>query len=241
MIQRLLAHFATMAAATNAPAWAYDKTQVMLKLDGDEKVEEQTEKLYRVRIIHGVPFSRLVKVAGHDLTPAEIEKQNQREAAFEKGLSGRDPKKALAERQAFVTNDVIERFQFTALRRETRSGRQTVVVSFEGNPDKAGGTFQDRLLSLMAGTCWVDEETADLAKLDVHLTKGLSLGMLGILGTIRNCQMEMESKPMSDGVWLPAKTEMTVSARMLLSSMRFKMEETSANYTLESAAKTASP
>ena len=238
VIQRMLVHSAALAAATNAPAWAYDKTQVMSQLDGDAKVKERTEKLYRVRIIQGVPFSRLVKVGGRELTEADIEKESQHEAAFEKGFSGRDPKKAVAKHEALITKDMMDLFQCTVLRREAIHGHQTVVVSFEGKPGKGGGGIQERMLSRMAGTLWVDEETADMARVEVHLTKGFSLGILGVLGTIKDCQMNLESKPMTDGTWLPEKTVLSVSGRMLLSSMRFKMEETSANYTLEPATPT---
>jgi hypothetical protein len=241
VIQHMLTHSAALAAATNAPAWAYDKAQVMFKLDGDARVEERTEKLYRVQIVQGVPFSRLVKVEGRELTEAEIEKENRREAAFEKRLSGRDPKKAVAEHQAMLTQDMVERFQFRVLRREAVHGHQTVVVSFEGKPGKGGGSMEDRLLSRMAGTLWVDEETTDMARLEVRLTKGFSLGMLGMLGAIKDCQMDLESTPMTDGTWLPEKTVLLLSARMFLSSVRFKMEETSANFTLEPATKTTQP
>ena len=240
VIQQMLGRSAAVAVATNAPTWAYDKAQVTFKLDGDAKVEERTEKLYRVRIIQGVPFSRLVKVQGRELKESEIEKENQREAAFEKGFSGRDPKKAVAKHEAMITKDMMDRFEFNVLRREAVNGRQTVVVSFQGSPSK-GSSIQDRLLSRLAGTLWLDEETADVARLEVHLTEAFSLGLLGVLGTIRDCHMELESKPMTDGTWLPEKTVLSLSGRMFLSSMRFKMEETSANFTLESPAKNIRP
>jgi hypothetical protein len=46
---------------------------------------------------------------------------------------------------------------------------------------------------------------------------------------------------MTDGTWLPEKTKLSLSARMFLSSVRFQMEETSANYTLESVPNTVLP
>jgi len=238
VIGRLLERSSAMAAATNAPAWAYDKLTVMEKLDGDAKVEERTEKLYRVQIINGVPISRLVKIAGRDLNEAELAKQNQREASFQKQLSGRDPKKAVSRRESFVTKDVIERFEYTSLRREAVQGRQTVVLGFAPKSGKDSGSFQERLFNRMEGTLWVDEATGDVARLEVHLTKGFSLGVLGVLGSIKECRMNLESKPMVDGTWLPEKTTMSISARMLLTSVRFHMEETSTNFVLEKVTET---
>ncbi len=235
MIQRVMDHSAALAAATNAPAWAYDKRTVMEKLDGDAKVEERTEKLYRVQIIRGVPFSRLIKQEGRELTEAEIQKENQREAAFQKRLSGRDPKKAVAQREALVTKDLVERYQYQSLRRELIHGRQTVVVSFAAKPGKSDDSIQDRVLNRLSGTVWVDEATADVARLEVRLTKGFSMGLFGVLGSIKDCRMDLASRPMTDGTWLPEKTKVSMSARMLLSNVRFQMEETSSNYALEPA------
>lgn len=53
--------------------------------------------------------------------------------------------------------------------------------------------------------------------------------------------MELASKPMTDGAWLPEKSSMSISARVLLSKVRFQMEETSFNFTLETAAKSTRP
>jgi hypothetical protein len=241
MIQKLLERSTALAAATNAPAWAYDKRTVMEKLGGDAKVEERTEKLYRVQIINGVPFSRLVQVAGRDLNEAELKKQNQREAAFQKQLSGRDPKKAVSQRESFVTKEIIERYDYKTLRREAVQGRQTVVVSFEPKSGKDSGSIQDRLFNRMEGMLWVDETTGDVARLEVHLTKGFSLGVMGVLGSIKECRMNLESKPMTDGTWLPEKTVFSMSARMFLSNVRFQSEETSSNFTLEPAHEPALP
>jgi hypothetical protein len=241
VIQRVLERSATLAARTNAPVWAYDKLQVMLKLDSDAKVEERTEKLYRVRIIQGVPFSRLIEVAGRELTEAELEQENEHEAAFQQGLSGRNPKKAVREHEALIITNIMDHFQFRVLSREAIQARQTLVLTFEAKPGKNDSSLQDRLLSRMVGTLWVDEETADVARLDVRLAKPFSLGVLGMLATIKECRMELLSKPMSDGTWLPEKTTLSLSARMLLSGMHMKMEETSSNFNLEPATDTTRP
>ena len=241
VIRRMMDRSAALAAATNAPAWAYDKRMLVEKLDGDARVEERTEKLYRVRIIRGVPFSRLVGLSGRDLTEAELRRENEREASFQKQLSGRDPKKAVRQREAFITKDMIDRFEYKVLRRETVRGRQTLLVSFEPRPGRDGGSFQDRLLSRLAGMFWVDEEMGDVARLQVRLTEGFSMGWLGVLGSIKECRMNLESKPMPDGTWLPEKTTMAISARMFLSSVRFRMEETSSNFKLEAATEPDQP
>lgn len=233
VVKRLQARSAALAATTNAPAWAYDKQTVMEQLDGNLKVEDREEKLFRVRMIQGVPFSRLVKVEGRDLTEAEIKKENQRETAFQKRISGRDPKAAVDDGEALITEDLVSRFTYKVLRRETIHDRPTLAVSFTAKPGQTDDKLHDRLLNRLAGTFWVDEATADVARLEVRLTKGFSMGVLGVLGALKDCRMDMASRPMSDGTWLPERTQVSVSARMLLSGVQFRMEEKSSNYLLE--------
>jgi hypothetical protein len=74
-----------------------------------------------------------------------------------------------------------------------------------------------------------------VAQLEAHLTKGLSIGVWGVLGAIKDCRVALVSTPMTDGTWLPEKMMMSASARMFLSNVRFQMEQTSSNFTLEPA------
>lgn len=235
MIRRVMDRFAAKAAATNGPVWAFDKLEVTEELDSNAKVKERTEKEYRTRMIHGIPDSRLVKMGGRKLTGAEIKKENEKEAAFQKDLGGHDSKKAAKQHEEFDFKDVIARFEWNALRRESVHGRQTLVVTFQHKPGKDNGSIEERLLNRLAGTLWVDETTGEVAQLEAHLTKGLSIGVWGVLGAIKDCRVALVSTPMTDGTWLPEKMMMSASARMFLSNVRFQMEQTSSNFTLEPA------
>jgi hypothetical protein len=237
VFQRLLDRFASNAAATNVPVWACDKLEVSEELDSDAKVKERTEKLYRTEIVQGMPVSRLVKKNGRNLTEAEIKKEEKQDAELQKELGGHDSKKGGKEHEPFNPKEMAERFECNALRREAVHGRQTVVVSFQAKPGKDSGGIEERMLSRLAGTLWVDEATGELARLEVHLTKELSMGVFGVLGCIKDCRIDLESTPMTDGTWQPEKASFSVSARMFLSSVRFHMEQTSSNYTLEPAPK----
>jgi len=239
MIRRVLDRFAAKAAATNAPVWAYDKLEVMEELDSNARVKERTEKDYRTQMVQGIPDSRLVRMGGRELTEAQIKKETEREAAFQIDLGGHDSKKAGTKHEAFNPEDVIARFEWNALRRESVHGRQTVVVSFQRRPGKDNGSIEDRLLNRLAGMFWVDEATGEVARLEAHLTKGLSIGVWGLLGAIKDCRIELVSTPMTDGTWLPEKMRVSASARMFLSNVRFQMEQTSSNFTLEPAPKSA--
>ncbi len=240
LIQRVLSHATNQVVGTNQPVWTYDKTQVTEKLDDDGKVDEREEKFYRVQIIHGVPFSRLVRVGGRDLTKEELEKEDEREQEMQKGLSGRDPKKSVDDQEALITTNIADLFEYKVLRREEVHGHPAIVVSFEAKPGKAK-SLADRLMRAMAGTVWVDEQTADIARLEVRLNKAVSFGFLAMLGSIKEFHMDMLSTPMTDGTWLPEKTELSFAARIFVSGIRMKMVETSTNFVAKPASEASPP
>jgi hypothetical protein len=234
IIQRMLDRSAELAKCTETNHWTYDKKTLSEELDSDGKVEKKKEKLYRVKIIKGVPFSRLVKISGRDLTEAELKKENQREAEFRKKISGRDPE-AMSEREdPLIEKELVERYRFEVVQRETVKSRDTIQVKFGPKPGKLEEkTVQDRILNRMAGTLWIDEATGEVAKLNVGLTKGFSLGVFGMLGSVKDCQVSLSSKAMPDGAWVPESTDIRITARMLLSAARYHVREECSNYRLE--------
>jgi hypothetical protein len=169
------------------------------------------------------------------LKKEELLKENQKEDQFQKKVSGRDAKKSVAKREALINTDLAKRFQFTTMRREMTQEHPTVVIHFEAKPGQENNSIPDQVIRRMEGTLWVDEATADVARIDVRLTKSFSVGLFGMLGTIKDCRLELYSKPMTNGVWLPEKSNFSMSARILLKSLRFRMEETSTNFVLEPA------
>src|SRR4051794_2154394 len=105
-VMRRFVDRANAVAQSNAAVhYSCDKRSITQELDSADKPLKTTEKLYAVTLIGGLPFQRLVKVKGRDLTPAEIEKENQRETAFRQKLSGVDLKKKTATKEGVVTQE----------------------------------------------------------------------------------------------------------------------------------------
>jgi len=241
VIQRVMERSATKAKDTNVPVWAYDKRSVKKQLDGNAKVLESEERLFHVRMVQGVPIQKLVKIEGRELTKTQLKEENRNEDAFRERVSGRDARKTVVNREALIDSNLISRFQFTTQRREMLRERPTLVVGFEAKPGKDADSIPEQLMRRMTGTLWVDESTAEVAQLDVSLSKPLSLGAFGMLGTIRDCRLALHSTRMPDGTWVPHESAMSFSARFLLKNIRFLMEETSTNYSLEAAPPPAAP
>jgi hypothetical protein len=231
VVNAMLERSAKVAGNEKSQTWAYDKVSVTDQLDDDGKVTSTTEKLHRVRVFRGVPFSRLVKIQGQPLSPADLRKEDKREAEFRKRISGRDPGQVASRKEPLIVKDLVDRYQFEVKKRELIDGRPTLQVVFAVDPEKlVEKNLQDRILNRLAGTVWVDETTSEVARLQVHLTKGFSVGLLGILGSLSECRFNLTRKPMPDGTWLPHLQETQITARKLSSPVHFQVKAESTNF-----------
>jgi len=236
VVAAMLERSAEVAGEENSQTWAYDKVSVTDQLGDDGKVTSTTEKLHRVRVFRGVPFSRLVKIQGQPLSPADLRKEDKREAEFRKRISGRDPGQVANNKEPLILKELVDRYEFQVKKRELIDGRPTLQVAFAVKPEKqAEKNIQDRILNRLAGTVWVDEATSEVARLNVHLTRGFSLGILGILGSLSECRFNLTRKPMSDGTWLPHLQETQITARKLSTSVHFRVKEQCSSFQPEPA------
>ncbi len=236
VVERMLNRSVQVANAEHSEVWVYDRTSVMEELDDDGRGVETTEKLHRVKVFRGVPFSRLVKVRGQPLSEAELRKEDKREADFQKRVSGRDPNGVARRKEPMIKKDLMDRYRFEVKKRVSLAGRPTLQLAFAVKPERQAEkekNIQDRILNRLAGTVWVDEDSAEVARLEVRLTKGFSLGVLGILGSLTECRFSLSRQPMEDGAWLPLLQETHVTARKLSSSIHFQVKEQSSGFRLE--------
>jgi hypothetical protein len=234
VVSSMLERSAKVAAAEEPQVWAYEKVSVTDQLGGDGKVTSTVEKLHYVKVYRGVPFSRLVKIQGKPLSPAELRKEDKREAEFRQRISGRDPEQVARRKEPLIMKELVDRYQFHVKKREMINGRPTLEVVFAVNPEKqVEKNLQDRILNRLAGTVWVDEASSEVARLSVSLTKGLSVGLLGILGALTECRFDLTRKPMPDGTWLPSSQETRITARKLTTPVHFRVREESSNFRAE--------
>jgi hypothetical protein len=236
VVSAMLERSAMVAGDEKSQPWAYDKVSVTDQLGDDGNVTSTVEKIHRVRVYRGVPFSRLVKIQGQPLSPAELRKEDKREAEFRKRISGRDPGQVASKKEPLIMKDLVDRYRFEVRKRELIDGRPTLQVVFAIDPEKlVEKSLQDRILNRLAGTVWVDEATSEVARLDVYLTRSFSLGILGILGSLSECRFNLTRKPMPDGTWLPHLQETQITARKLSTSVHFRVKERCSNFQPEPA------
>jgi hypothetical protein len=230
VMARVVARSAEIAKAGATEKYSYEKRSVLEELDSRGQAIRSTEKLYQVELVGGWPFSRLVKVQGRELSPEQLRAEEERERAFRNKLAGRDLGKAPGKREAWVRPEIVSRYEFTYLSNDVRQVRETVVLQFKRKATNPETTAQDRIYNRLQGRVWVDAAEAEIVRLQVELTEELSLGFLGFLGSLSQCDLNLERNRMADGVWVNAKHTLLIVGRKLLSPMRFRTTEESSGF-----------
>jgi len=134
-------------------------------------------------------------------------------------------------RQTWLTTNLLARYEFKVEDRVSLSNRPTLLLTFRPKDGKLPDEqAQDRLLNLMAGQVWVDEQDADAAKVSIGLIDTLSLGWFGWLGSLSKCDLTLERKRMPDGVWANARQSLEIQFRKVASTKRFRITEVSSGY-----------
>jgi hypothetical protein len=233
LLHRVIERARAVAQAGETNLYTYDKKSVTEELDEEERVVKSTEKLYRVELIGGLPFPRLVKIQGRDLSAKELEKENQREKAFRERVSRVDMNKKARRKEGLATPELIERFDFRVVRREEIEGRATLMMTFTPRTQAPDKTMEDKIFGRVFGTVWVDEQEAEVTKLDAGVRGPVPLGWFGAVGSLHKFQATLERARMPDGVWVNRKSSFWIAARKLLSTLRTRTTEVSNGFKKE--------
>jgi hypothetical protein len=233
LVYRVIERAQLVAETDRTNRYTYDKRSMMVELDDRERVVKSTEKLYKVVLIGGLPFPRLVKIQGRDLTPQQLERENNRETAFRQRITQIDLNKKAEKKEGLATEELANRFDFKITRREMIEGRATLIVTFAPKSDAREKSMEEKIFKHLSGIMWVDEAEAELVKLDANVTGPVPLGWFGAIGSLTKLHAVIERSRMPDGVWVNRKSTFLLIARRLWTAMRFKTTEESSGFRRE--------
>jgi hypothetical protein len=226
--RRMLEHAQTVAEAEHGPQYTYEKRSLLEQVDGAGQAVTLEEKLYQVRLIRGLPFNRLIKTQGRELTPEESKREDAREERFQQKFVSADRRKMAARKQALVTPELLARYEFAVKERVVLSNRPTLVVTFKPrDEDVPARSVEDKILNRLTGTLWIDEAEADTARVQANLVDSVTLGWFGWLGSLTRCDLSLARQRMPDGVWINDQMTLFIQCRRLITSQRFRLTEES--------------
>jgi hypothetical protein len=229
--RRMLEHAQAVAETEQGPQYTYEKRSVLEELNSAGRALTSEEKIYEVRLIRGLPFNRLVRIQGRALTPEESKREDAREEKFQQKFVSADRRKIAARKEALVTPELLNRYDFVVKQRVAISNRPTLVVTFQPKAgDLPSRSVEDKILNRLAGTLWIDEAEADTARVQANLVEPLSMGWFGWIGSLTRCDMSLVRQRMPDGVWVNSRMALFIQCRKLISTQLFRFTEESRGF-----------
>ena len=101
-----------VARADEGPRYTYEKRSLLERLDVDWRPVSSEEKIYQVTLIGGLPFNRLVKVQGRELSAEELKQEDAREERFRQRIISGDRRELVARKEALVTPELLDHYDF---------------------------------------------------------------------------------------------------------------------------------
>ena len=230
VMEKVIERSQEVSRADEANQYSYQKRSIEEELDATGKATKKTEEIYEVIPIEGMPFERLVKVQGRELTEKELKEQNRKEEDFRKKVAKQDAQHSSSTNNDYLNKELVDRFVFRVEGRTNLFGRSVLILSFQ---PKSGGSekkIADKVLKRLAGTLWIDEEESEIAQLILGLTDDLSLGWFGMIGSLKQFDLMMERARLPEGVWVDRKQTLVVGGRKVFSTMHFRAIEESSNF-----------
>jgi hypothetical protein len=172
-------------------------------------------------------YKRVIERNGVPVSKAELDRQDadyrahvaevRRRAA---DADGDDERKRaqdelLARRRAqLVINDVLNTLEFDLVRRETREGRPTIVISFAARPDARPATRQGRIAKVFTGHAWVNEASREVIAVEAVAVDDVSFG--GFIAKLyEGTRAVLRREQIDPGVWMPTRVHLSGDVRAL--------------------------
>lgn len=206
-----------------APDYAYNER---------DKVGQGT-KTYRVMMIDGSPYNRLIAVNGVPLPPTRMKRQEkllQQETAKRHAESQTDRKNRIAayqkdrKRDYDLLDQMTKAFDFQLLGERKLNGHDVYYLKATPRPGYRPPNLDTQVLTGMTGYLWIDKDSFQWVKVTAKVTKPVSIE--GFLAQVEpGTRFELEKIPVGDGVWLAKHFSMHSHAKVLFLFNRSSSEE----------------
>jgi hypothetical protein len=182
--------------------YTYSEKQTHIELDAADKPTSTNVDTYQItRGSDGTLYRRLVSKNGTDVKSAKAQKERR--------SSNR-------EQDERIMDDLFDGYDIRILGRDDLNGRPAIRIRFTPREQYKPKTREGRLMRHVAGQAWVDESDHQLARVDAEVIDTMAIGF-GLLAKVqKGARLYAERQKVNDEVWLPFRSEVTATARILL-------------------------
>ena len=192
-------------------------------------------KLYRVMMIEGTPYNRLISVNGKQLSlerDAEEEKKFQQTIQQRRSESSEERQKRIAKyekeraRDNAMMNELTKAFNFTLVGQRKVRGFNVWVLKATPRPGYKPPNMECQVLPGMQGELWIDKKTYQWVKVTAQVVHPVSIE--GFLAEVEpGTEFELEKSPVANGIWQATHFSMHSNAKVLHMFGRTSQEDES--------------
>ncbi len=211
--------------------YAFKQTEIDRSIDSKGQLKKETVKVYEVYPLpNRQPVQKLISENGVPLSPERAAKEDRRiqeefakaerdkekdEKKVARRRAEREKKKAEGE-EATDISTFLKACEFVSPRRETLSGRETIVFDFRPRPGFKPKNSEESLIAKLIGVVWIDPVDKQVIRLEARLAEGFKMAG-GLLVSLKpGAALVIEQTRMVQGVWLPRLAQINLSVKVLL-------------------------
>jgi hypothetical protein len=213
-------------------SYIYLETQRRMKLDESGRARSES-----VKVVESYPalpgederWERVIEKDGRRKTDAELARQDAErrktaEAVARRVTSPNEVDRARAthnyeraRREALSRiNDIFLVYDIRMVGRERIDGHDTIALTLDPKPKASPVTREGKWMQYFKSRAWISERDYELVKLQVEAIRNANVGF-GMLARMNTgTAMAFTRRWVNDEVWLPARAEYTIRARVLM-------------------------
>jgi hypothetical protein len=184
-------------------------------LDSQGRVKSTDIDVSKAVLVNGYSIEQTVSHNGGLPTPAKKKKDDDslRKRRSETPSEGATRLREEKEYRAFI-DEVPDAFNFRLLGEEVVRGRPAYVLEVTPKPGFHAHSKCGMMFSKVHGKIWVDTQDFGWVKVDVDVMEPFSMGLF--LARVQpGSHIVFEQTRVADGIWLPARIEITANAKIL--------------------------
>jgi hypothetical protein len=213
-------------------SYIYLETQRRMKLDESGRARSES-----VKVVESYPalpgederWERVIEEDGRRKTDVELARQDaeRRKTAeavarrvtspneADRARATRDYERARREALARI-NDIFLVYDIRLVGRERIDGHDTIALTLDPKPKATPVTREGKWMQYFKSRAWISERDYELVKLQVEAIRNANVGF-GMLARMNTgTTMAFTRRWVNDEVWLPARAEYTIRARVLM-------------------------
>jgi hypothetical protein len=213
-------------------SYIYVETQRERKLDGKGGVRSE-----KVKVVESYPplpgegerWERVLEEDGRRKTEAELARQDAERRKTAEALAKRLSSQSPGDRAKVVRayerdrkealdriDDIFVAYDIRMDGRERLDGHDTIALTLEPKPNARPVTREGKWMQYFRCRAWISETDHELVKLNVEAIRTANVGFGMLARMNKGTVMTFTRRFVNGEVWLPARADYTIKARVLL-------------------------